>query len=510
VRSAVLLLPLLAACGRPPAQPWLTAVSLPFTHSNGASGNFYLPEIMGSGLALIDFDNDGLLDIYLLQGHPSAGSNRLLRNSPSGHFTDATEQAGLAHTNYGMGIATADFDNDGDTDLLLTAFDGNRLYRNNGNATFTDVTPPALALPGLWSTSASFFDYDNDGWQDLIILNYIDYSFSANKRCQAPTGETDYCTPRVYRALPSHLFHNQQGRFVDVTAKSGIDKAAGPALGVIAFDANADGKLDLFIANDSAANHLWINNGNGTFSEKALELGVAYGENGLAKAGMGVALGDYDNDGDEDLAVLNLMREGASLFQNNGPAGFVDISTPTGLHNLTYLFTGFGAGWLDIDRDGRLDLFLANGAVSRREEQRGQAQPFQERNLLLRNAAGRFESIPLDNPGIHRAAAFGDIDNDGDIDIVVNVNNGPALLLRNTAPTGNWLGVAAPPHARIDLTSPGLPPQTRYARTDGSYLAASDPRVFFPVNQSVDSLTITPLNGPKVRKPVAALNTVLR
>ena len=457
-----------------------------------------MPEIMGSGVALFDYDNDGDLDVFLLQGHPSAGSHQLLRNDLRNNqpvFTNVTAAAGFDHASYGMGAATADVDNDGDLDLLVTSFGGNRLYRNNGNGTFTDATAesPALALPRLWSTSASFFDYDNDGWQDLVILNYVDYQFATNKRCQAPTGETDYCTPRVYRALPSHLFHNDHGRFTDVTTQAGFHQAAGPALGVVAFDANSDGYLDLFIANDSSANHLWMNRKNGTFTEEALAHGLAYGENGVAKAGMGVALGDYDHDGDEDLLVLNLMREGATLFANSGRGDFTDVSARTGIHALTYLFTGFGAGWLDVDRDGYLDLFLANGAVTRREEQRGQAQPFLEHNLLLRQDGGRFESIAapaLSRLGIHRAAAFGDIDNDGDTDIIINVNNAPAVLLRNTAPAKNWLAVAAPIGSRVEMKSTGLPVQVRYVRTDSSYLAASDPRLLFAVGAKIESLTV--------------------
>lgn len=510
---------LLAACrpAAPPVAPsapgWLSPVGLPFRHASGASGQFLMPEIMGSGVALLDYDNDGDLDIFLLQGHPSAGSNTLLRND-DGRFSDATAAAGLTRSNYGMGAATADIDNDGDTDLLVTAFDGNRLYRNNGNATFSDITPPALQLPGLWSTSASFFDYDNDGLPDLAVGIYIDYSFATNKPCRAPTGEPDYCTPRAYRSLHSRLFHNERGTFVDVTAKSGFDKAAGPALGLVAFDANADGFLDLFVANDSSANHLWINNKNGTFSEQALALGLAYAENGLAKAGMGVSLGDYDNDGDEDLIVLNLMREGATLFENNGPAGFSDVSARTAIHNLTFQFTGFGAGWADFDRDGRLDLFLANGAVTRREEQRGQPEPFRERNLLLRQVPnGRFEAVPdpsLDKPAIHRAAAFGDIDNDGDVDVIVNVNNGPALLYKNSAPPKNWLTVAAPAGARVELVSPGLPRQIRYARTDSSYLAANDPRVHFAAGAAIESVTVQlPGRPARVLRDVKP-NTVLR
>ena len=496
--------------------PWLTEVQLPFTHSSGAKGEFLLPEIMGSGVALLDYDGDGDLDIFLLQGHPSAGSNKLLRND-KGNFTDVTIAAGLEHSNYGMGVATADFDNDGHIDLLITGFGGNRLYRNHGNGTFSDVTAlsPGIALTNRWSTSASFFDYDNDGWQDLIVLNYVDYQFAINKRCQAPTGEIDYCTPRAYRSVSAHLFHNDKGRFTDVTAKAGIDKAVGPGLGVVAFDVNDDGYLDLFVANDSSANHLWINGRNGTFTEEALQRGVAYGENGLAKAGMGVALGDYDNDGDEDLLVLNLMREGATLFANSGRGDFMDVSTRTGIHALTFQFTGFGAGWLDVDRDGVLDLFLANGAVTRREDQRGKQQPFLERNLLLHQTGGHFESVAapaLELLAISRSAAFGDIDNDGDVDVVINVNNGPARILKNTAPTKNWLAVAAPQGSRVELKSEGLPTQLRYVRSDSSYLAASDSRVYFAVAKKIDALTIrVPGKPPRTFRPTEVpLNALFR
>jgi enediyne biosynthesis protein E4 len=493
---------LAAACRSVDAPaPWFAETELPFTHVSGAKGDFYLPEIMGSGVALLDYDGDSDLDVFLLQGHPSGGSNQLLRND-HGIFANVTSAAGLQQSNYGMGAATADVDNDGDTDLLVTGFGGNRLYRNNGDGTFADATEqsPALALPRLWSTSASFFDYDNDGWQDLVILNYVDYQFATNKRCQAPTGEIDYCTPRQYRSLPSHLFHNDRGRFTDVTVQSGFNQAAGPALGVVAFDANSDGYLDLFVANDSAANHLWMNRKDGTFAEEALQHGLAYGENGVAKAGMGVALGDYDNDGDEDLLVLNLMREGATLFVNSGGGDFTDVSTRTAIHSLTFLFTGFGAGWLDFDRDGHLDLFLANGAVTRREEQRGQPQPFAERNLLLRQASGRFENVAdsaLSRLGIYRAAAFGDIDNDGDTDIVINVNNGRARLLRNIAPPKNWLAVAAPIGSRVELKSTGLPIQVRYVRTDSSYMTASDSRLIFAVGNQIEALTIQAPGQPR-------------
>ncbi len=474
---------------------------LVFTHVNGATGEYYMPEIMGAGCALLDYDGDGDLDVFLVQGGAIGGGgvqgpgNRLFRNDliPSGalRFTDVTAEAGLAHSGYGMGAATGDFNNDGRVDLLVTGFGGNVLYRND-DGRFTDVTAesPGVRMDGSWSTSAAFFDYDRDGWQDLVILRYADFSVQGNKRCTAPTGEPDYCTPVAYRAVPARLFHNEHGRFRDVTAAAGLDRAAGSGLGVAAIDFNQDGWPDLFVANDTAANHLWTNQRNGTLREQAIELGVAYAEDGLAKAGMGVAAGDFDNDGDEDLVVLNLMREGATLFRNDfRQSGFSDVSRATGLHALTYLFTGFGTGWIDYDNDGRLDLFLANGAVTRREEQRGELQPFRERKLLLRNdASGRFVDVTaqagqaFEALEVSRGAAFGDVDNDGRVDILVTNNGGPARLLRNEGPRGHWVGVALEGPglgigARVGVVREGGSTAWQRVRTDSSYLSASDSRV---------------------------------
>lgn len=479
-----------------------------FEHVTGASGQFYMPEIMGSGCALLDYDNDGDLDALLIQGDPKGGPHRLFRNDGNLHFTDVTAQAGLDKrppnsSTHGMGAATADFDRDGHVDLLITALGGNTLYRNNGNGTFTDVTAasPDLVLKDRWSTSAAFFDYDRDGWEDLVILNYIDYSYAGNKTCNAPTGETDYCTPRAYRALSPRLFHNDAGAKFTEAKSAGLYSATGPGLGVVPIDANNDGWLDLFVANDSMANHLWINRKNGTFEESALQFGVAYGEEGLAKAGMGVAPGDYDNDGDEDLLVLNLMREGATLFRNDGGGkGYTDVTQVSGLHAITLPWTGFGVAWQDFDRDGRLDLFIADGAVTRREEQRGQPYPFSERNLVIRQTdTGKFEEIPSPATGVSRGAAFGDIDNDGDVDILVNVNHGQARLLRNDAAPGrNWIAFdfpGAPEMSQVELRVTGMPVQTRWIRSSGSYLSASSRRVVFGLGDlkaSVQSVTLRP------------------
>ena len=533
MKQALPLLLLLAACSpkktaeQPAGEPFRDIAvesGLVFEHVTGATGEFYLPEIMGSGCALFDYDGDGDLDVLLIQGSPQGGSQRLFRNDLNAggkiRFTDVTKQSGLERTAYGMGVATGDFNNDGYIDLLVTAFGANALYRNNGDGTFRDVTAesPGIALKDRWSTSAAFFDYDRDGWQDLIILNYVDYSLAANKRCYAPTGELDYCTPRVYRPLAAHLFHNDHGRFTEVSSKAGITSAVGPGLGVVPFDANGDGWLDLFVANDSMANHLWINQRNGTFAESALQMGTAYGEEGLAKAGMGVAAGDYDNDGDEDLLVLNLMREGATLFRNDGVKGFTDVSQVSGIHAHTLPWTGFGAGWADFDCDGWLDLFIANGAVTRREEQRGKPYPFAERNLLLRNPGGgnRFEAYggsTFGRAAVSRAAAFGDIDNDGGIDILVNVNHGRAMLLHNGMPRRNWSAVDAPVlGTRVDLKAEGLPAQVRFIRSSGSYLAASDPRAYFGIGNArrIEWIRVTPPGSSSKVVANPTINSIIR
>jgi hypothetical protein len=504
-RSLALLL-LLAGCGwrkqNESPSPELfrePETGLRFTHHSGASGKFYMTEIMGAGVALFDYDNDGDLDVLFVD---SRGECKLFRNEliPSGtlRFTDVTAQSGIVFRGYGMGVATGDYNNDGFEDLLITGYNSRALYRNNGNGTFSQIEFPQP--PGVWSTSASFFDYDRDGRLDLVILSYVNFSEAANKACHAPTGEPDYCTPRAYAPVSARLYHNDGGdRFGDVTDKSGINRALGPGLGVAAADVNGDGWPDLFVANDTAPNHVWINQRNGKFKEAGLESGAAYGENGLAKAGMGVAIGDFDGDGQEDLFVVNLMREGATLYRKEGvsPQGlpiFLDVTRQSGLYTLTYPFTGFGTGWLDFDNDGRLDLFIANGAVTMREEQRGQPAPFKERNLLIHNEGGKFTDVTaragraFQLPEVTRGAAFGDIDNDGRVDIVITNNNGPARLLLNNAPRAAWCEVHLKGNGNVNrdafgalvtLYREGLPKLVRHVHTDSSYCSASDPRVHF-------------------------------
>ncbi len=510
---------------RPPLFREVAAeTGLIFQHFSGAAGEFYMPEIMGAGGALMDCDGDGDLDVFLVQGSlldkdknrssirfplpkGQQPGNRLFRNDliPSGklHFTDVTKDSRLSSEGYGMGVAVGDYDNDGDLDLYLTCFGNNLLYRNNSDGSFTDVTRAAGVDDSRWSSSAAFLDYDRDNDLDLFLTNYLDFTVRSNKRCLSSAGEPDYCTPAAYRPVPDRLFRNEgNGRFVDVSLSSGIALASGPGLGITTADFNGDGWIDLFVANDGAANLLWINQGNGRFVEQGLMAGVAYAMDGVARAGMGAAAGDIENDGDIDVLVTNLAREGSTLFLNNGQGLFSDGSLELGLSLPTFGFTGFGAGWVDYDNDGWLDLFTANGAVTIVESLRGMPYPFQQRNQLFHNKGGNklldvtaAAGAALEFVEVSRGAAFGDIDNDGDTDILITNNNGPVRLLLNQAAQGNhWLEVRLQGvkdnrtglGSRVGLRRKKQATLWRLAKTDGSYLSASDSRVHFGLGNSSD------------------------
>jgi enediyne biosynthesis protein E4 len=501
---------------------------LRFQHFTGATGQFYLPEIMGSGVALLDYDGDGDLDVFLVQGTvlepgkstsdvrfpPPSGwkpGNRLFRNmlKETGklQFVDVTDQAGLNHVDYGvgygMGVAVGDYNNDGYPDLYVTNFGSNILYRNNGNGTFTDVTREAGLADAGWSASAAFVDYDRDGYLDLYVTHYLDFTVRGNRECFDPAGERDYCPPTAYKPVLHRLFRNLgNGKFHDVTQAAGIGAAVGPGLGVVCADFNGDGWPDIYAANDGAANLLWLNNGNGTFREAALLSGAAYSEDGVARAGMGVAAGDFDGSGSESIFVTNLTREGATLFRNKGHGEFTDATMGFGLYQPTFPYTGFGVHWFDYDNDGRPDLFIANGAVTIVENLRGTPYPYHQRNLLLHNEGTRFrETSGEAGPAfqlseVGRGAAFGDIDNDGRIDIVVANNNGPArLLLNETAPVGHWLEIRLQGvkcnrdgiGARVAVLREGQKPLWGRVHTDGSYLSASDVRVHFGLGPKPES-----------------------
>jgi len=491
------------------------SVGLAFTHVNGAKGQYYLPEMMGAGVALFDYDNDGDLDVFLVQSGsldagPSAPADcRLFRNdlvvTPDGrrtlHFTDVTRQAGISVRGYGMGVAVGDYDNDGYLDLFVTGFGATTLLHNNGNGTFSDVTSQAGVADTLWSTSAAFVDFDRDGYLDLFVARYVDFTVAANKQCTDSVGARDYCGPRAYRPVPDRLFHNDgHGRFVDVTERNGIAKAYGAGLGVSVGDYNGDGWPDLYVANDATPNQLWINRHDGTFVDEGVLSGSALSTAGNPEGSMGIASGDFDLDGDEDLFVTNIAGETSVLYVNDGHGNFEDARARTGLARLTAAFTGFGTDWIDYDNDGWPDLFIANGAVNIVEAQRGQPSPFRMTNQLFHNLEGRrFEDASaLAGPvfaraEISRGAAFGDIDNDGDVDIVFTNNNGPVRLLLNQSGRQNhWLQVRLDqrPGNRfgiggwIGVERAGRPTLWRRVRTDGSYLSASDVRVHLGLGAS--------------------------
>jgi enediyne biosynthesis protein E4 len=518
---------------------------LDFVHFNGMSGKFYQPEIMAPGVALFDYDNDGDLDVYLVQGRmlgtgtplipPPPGvplEGRLYRNDlevkPDGtrslHFTDVTAQSGIHTRGYGMGVAAGDIDNDGWVDLYITGFGGNQMFRNNGDGTFTDISKASgTDDPDSWGVSATFFDFDRDGWLDLFVGHYLNYSLKTDIPCFSASGAPDYCRPSVYRAQPSRLYRNLgHGRFADVTIAAGLGRPFGPALGASTADFNGDGWPDLFVANDEQENQLWMNQHDGTFRDTALLSGVALGPSGERKANMGVDAGDFDNDGDDDLVVTELINQGTSLFVNDGTGLFEDESTKLGVRRPSLPFTGFGTAWLDFDNDGWLDLLSVNGDVNQNAKdlnRRDNPFPLGQRNLVLRNTGGRFEDA-TDRAGnafhlieASRGAAFGDLDNDGDTDVVVANGAGRArVLINNIGNRNHWLGlklVAAEraggrsattrPRsggqdlvgARVAVMRSSGPTLWRRARADGSYASANDPRVLVGLGQSVET--------PKVR-----------
>ncbi|HEV3059554.1 MAG TPA: CRTAC1 family protein [Vicinamibacterales bacterium] len=489
-----------ASAGAGSAAVWFEDIAsragIDFVHRSGHETRHYLPEIMGGGAALFDMDNDGFLDIYLVQSgsllNPSAGSgNRLYRNRGDGTFEDVTERSGAGIRGYGMGVAAGDFDNDGYTDLYVTNFGHNVLLKNDGHGHFIDVTAKAGVSSSGWSTSAAFIDYDGDGALDLFVAHYLNWKPSAEVECFSLTGVPDYCSPASYD-LPSAstLYHNNgNGTFTDVSAQAGLLTAVGNGLGVVAGDFDGDGRIDVFVANDRTPNQLWLNQGNGRFRESALQAGAALDQDGAAKSGMGVYAVDADDDGDLDLLVVNLDGESDSFFRNQGRF-FIDDTVSAGLRTPTRPFTRFGTAMIDFDNDGALDLYEAAGRVGRQSELYS-SDPYAEPSLLLRGFAGpRFEEV-IPRGGTRaplfatsRAAAFGDIDNDGGIDIlVVNRDSRPYLLHNVVKPRGHWIMLRVLEEhnrdalgAQVTMTV-GSRTIRRDVRAAYSYLASNDPRV---------------------------------
>jgi len=490
-----------------------------FTYYNGMTGAFYFCEIIGGGGALFDYDGDGDLDLYLTQAHligegktwadapfrPEDDGplrDRLFRNDLAVNadgertlrLTDVTEESGIDARGYGMGAAVGDYNNDGWPDLYVANHKANQLWRNNGDGTFADVTAATGADDPRWSVSVSFADYDGDGWLDLFISNYAVYSVETDIACFDTV--RDYCNPLTYPAAPDKLLRNNgDGTFADVSESSGIAAHFGRALGVVAADFNGDAQTDFYVANDGSANQLWINRGDGTFEETALLAGCALNETGLPEAGMGVDAGDFDADGDEDLFITHLVGQTNTIYVNDGTGVFEDQTTLKGLGPPSQPYTGFGTAWIDYDNDGWLDLLAVNGAVTKLDSllRQGDPFPFHQINQLFHNLGdGRFEDVTAQaGPAfalseVSRGAMFGDLDNDGDLDVVISNINGPARILINQVGADNpWIGLRLVDPAlkrdaigaRVAVYRENGPPLWRRARADGSYASANDPRV---------------------------------
>ncbi|MDH3589213.1 MAG: CRTAC1 family protein, partial [Gammaproteobacteria bacterium] len=489
------------------------AADLDFWHFSGANGNYLLPEITGSGVALIDFDTDGDLDVFFLQGElldtkgttgdvlrpPPAGwapGNRLYRNEivPTGvlSFIDVSSDAGDLGGGYGMGAAVGDFDNDGDPDLYVTGLGDNYLLRNDGGK-FNDVTASLGAVDERWNVGATFLDFDVDGDLDLFVSAYVAQPLTKNRECKNPAGQRDYCSPSNFDGLADRLFRNdgEQG-FVDVSDESGIGGVTGAGLGVIAADFDQDDRIDIYVANDQTANHLWLNKGGGIFAESALIAGAAYNSDGRAEASMGVTAADYDMDGDLDLFMTHLSTESNTLYRNNGRGNFFDATDNMDLAAGSIRYTGWGTKWLDANHDGVLDLFVANGAVMSGVAD-SDHHPYAQRNQLFIATGQGYEQDAVPGSAQNsRGAAFGDIDNDGDLDIVISNNDGPAqLYLNQPDPRRHWLSVRLGGTtdnrdalgARVALLRADQNPVWGRVAREGSYAAASDPRVHFGLGE---------------------------
>jgi hypothetical protein len=499
---------------------------LDFWYFNGMSGEYYFPENLGGGVALFDYDKDGDLDVYLTQGHmlgrgktlddalfpPRADmhfSDRLFRNDLSLdskgrsviRFTDVTEAAGIDAPAYGMGVTTGDIDNDGWVDIFVTNLGSYQLLRNNGDGTFNDITKKAgLDVPG-WGVSASFLDFDRDGHLDLYVANYVYFELAKNKPCYGLSGARDYCGPNFFRPMQDRLYHNRgDGTFEDVSVDAGVNQVAAPGLGVISGDFNQDGWMDIYVANDGEPNQLWINQKNGSFKDEAFMAGVAVNMEGAPEGSMGVDAADFDGDGDEDLFMTHLLGETNTIYVNDGEGWFEDRSIATGLAAPSKGYTAFGTTWFDYNNDGWLDLFVANGDVRVMPilVRAGDRYPLHQPNQLFANEHGKFRDITAQAGAVFqlsevsRGVAVGDVDNDGDSDIVVANSNGPVrLLINNTGNNNHWLGLrllneqgqdAIGARAVIRLSDGRS--LWRRVRADGSYASANDPRILAGLGDS--------------------------
>ena len=487
-----------------------SASGITWTHTAGSSPEKYLPESTGAGCAFLDYDNDGWMDIYLVNSGPCDFftpthplRNALYHNNRDGTFTDVTDRAGVPGGGYGMGVAAGDYNGDGFPDLYVTQYRRSILYRNNGDGTFTDVTEKAgVAAPG-WAASAVWFDYDNDGRLDLFVCRFVDFDKSKHHHCGAPNipalaGLNEYCYPRVYSPMPSWLFHNNgDGTFTDVSQKMGITDNPGKSWGAVATDINNDGWLDLFVANDTTANFLFVNRQGRRFEEIGFTSGVAYGEGGKARSGMGVDSADFNQDGWMDLFVTDLNHELYAFYLNKHDESFDDIAGRTGIASISKLMSGWGIKFFDYDNDGNLDLLIANGHPDDLIEKIYDSVTYREPLLLFHNTGGALSNVSRESGPIFsrplsgRGLALGDFDNDGAVDALVSNNDGAPVLLRNNAGSRNhWLGVSLVGKtcnrdavgARITWQAGDLKRSTMKVG-GGSYLSSHDPRMVLGIGQ---------------------------
>jgi hypothetical protein len=485
-------------------RPWFeeipaSASGITWLHANAMSPERYLPETMGPGVAFLDFDNDGWMDVYLVNSGPcdffkpsKPLKNALYRNNRDGTFTDVTDEAGVAGGTFGMGVAVGDYDNDGYPDILVTSYGRCVLYHNNGNGTFSDVTERAgVAAPG-WTTSALWFDYDNDGRLDLFLCSFVEFGLGKHVFCgDNKLGRRYYCIPRIFKPTPSLLFRNNgDGTFTRADGGTDIQKALGKALGVVATDVDNDGRMDLFVANDTVQNFLFMNRGGGKWEEIGLPAEVGFGANGQARSGMGVDAGDFDQDGWQDLFVANVDQEMYSLYRNNRSESFTDVAHANEIAQATRLMSGWGLKFFDFDNDGHLDLFLANGHPDDQVDQYAGQVKYREPLLLFKNDGTRLRNVSKEAGPVFeksfpaRGMAVGDFDNDGRVDVLIGNNGEAPVLLRNNAGAGNhWVGLRLQGGqcnrdaigALIRWSAGGVT-RSRLKTSGGSYLSSHDPR----------------------------------
>src|SRR5258706_1943828 len=492
------------------------AAGIHFVHNNAAFGKKFLPETMGPGVAFIDYDNDGWPDIFLVNGMdwPSQvqkhSTPKLYHNNRDGTFTDVTHKTGLDVEMFGMGVAVGDYDNDGYDDLFVTAYGQNHLFHNNGNGTFTDVTQKAGLLgPKEFSTSAAWVDYDKDGHLDLVVGNYVQWTPETDLYCTLDGKSKSYCTPESYKGTSVRLWHNRgNGTFEDVTQRAGLGEPTSKTLGVAVLDFDNDGWPDLLFSNDTQPNKLYRNNGNGTFTEKAVVAGIAFSEDGVARAGMGVDASDYDHSGAPSILITNFSNQMVSLYHNEGKGLFVDEAPRSDVGRSSLLTLGFGCFFFDYDLDGWPDIFIANGHIDP-EIQKVQANvKYAMPPHLFRNLGkGKFEEVTsamgsaFTAPRVGRGAAYADINNDGRLDLLLSTNGGPVYLFRNEAQAG----VAANRSLRLKLVgtksnrdgigaiarvTSGGDTQTQMLRSGSSYLSSSEPVLTFGLGQRDKADTI--------------------